>query len=369
MPDFKRCSKYKIISTAGRVVVERRYYRCEKCHATSTPWDAWAGMGKGHLTLGARRLASLVASTWSFDESSKQLFELTGLKISDQTIRRVAIDEGTRAAAWLDSSFAAGDKYRRAAGEHEVSTDGTMVNTREGWKEIRLTTAAKREPGAGVDPLSWQDLQTRDLPKPNACFTTARFADCEEMGQVWRSMVPRLNLNQGRVSSINDGAKWIWSQMGEVFPAAQQVVDIFHLSQHVHTCADALRGKGASETREWSRERLMELVQHGSGTCLWGLNQSQERDTSLNETQRAELKSLIGYVTENQARMPYAQRLREGRPIGSGKIEGSCKNIVGKRLKMNSARWTLAGATGIAQLRCLQYSELWDAHFATREAT
>jgi hypothetical protein len=57
--------------------------------------------------------------------------------------------------------------------------------------------------------------------------------------------------------------------------------------------------------------------------------------------------------------MWYKQRLADGRPIGSGLIEGANKTIVSNRLKVNSARGTPEHAEDVAALRCLDYSGLW----------
>ena len=45
--------------------------------------------------------------------------------------------------------------------------------------------------------------------------------------------------------------------------------------------------------------------------------------------------------------------------VGSGVVEAGCKSI-GQRLKLSGMRWTLAGATGIATLRCLDAGHRWD---------
>src|SRR2546421_282590 len=83
-----------------------------------------AGMGKGDLTIGARRLACLAASSWSFDKASENLSEFCGLSISDQTIRRVADEEGSKAFDWMDTAYAATTKFTRAGGQTEFSGDG-----------------------------------------------------------------------------------------------------------------------------------------------------------------------------------------------------------------------------------------------------
>ena len=48
-----------------------------------------------------------------------------------------------------------------------------------------------------------------------------------------------------------------------------------------------------------------------------------------------------------------------GEPIGSGLIEGACKQVIGKRMKQTGARWTVANANRMAELCCLTYSDQW----------
>jgi len=57
--------------------------------------------------------------------------------------------------------------------------------------------------------------------------------------------------------------------------------------------------------------------------------------------------------------MWYKDRLAAGLPIGSGLIEGGCKNIIGARLKLNNARWRIRRSERIGMLRCVEASEQW----------
>jgi hypothetical protein len=47
---------------------------------------------------------------------------------------------------------------------------------------------------------------------------------------------------------------------------------------------------------------------------------------------------MLNYLTGHQERLSYAVRLRRGQAIGSGRIEGAAKNVIGRRLKANNAR-------------------------------
>ena len=60
-----------------------------------------------------------------------------------------------------------------------------------------------------------------------------------------------------------------------------------------------------------------------------------------------------------------AARLAEGRSIGSGQIEGACKNLIGRRLKQTGARWKVRRVNRLAGLCSIMYSDLrktcWNA--------
>ncbi len=357
------------MTVVGAVRVERKYFRCVSCEQGVIPFDDWAGVGKSHLTIGACRLACLAAASWSFDKASEHLLEFCGLSISDQTIRRVADAEGMRAADWLDTAYAATTKFTRAAGQTEFSGDGAMVNTVEGWKEVRVTSLARREPGKGVDPCGWEEIQGRALPAASARLVTARLADCQRMGEVWKAQAGRLGLGDGRgVSVLCDGAKWIWNQVGQALPRAEEVVDIYHLSEHVHQCARVLEGEHTSAAAAWAKRTMMDLVRHGPGPTLSRLDETLASWDKQRPAAQKALAGLIGYIRDNQTRMNYADRLRRGLPIGSGQIEGACKNLVGRRLKLNCARWRPERAQHLVALPSLQYSDLWQTYWSARAA-
>jgi hypothetical protein len=62
-------------------------------------------------------------------------------------------------------------------------------------------------------------------------------------------------------------------------------------------------------------------------------------------------------VRPHRDRLNYALRLRQGLPIGSGLIEGACKQMIGKRMKQTSAAWALRNANRMALLCSLAYSD------------
>ena len=105
----------------------------------------------------------LAGASWSFDRSSQHLQEFCGLRVSDNTIRHVCQEQAADMAQWQRTAHAARHAFRKASGDVEFSTDGTSVNTTEGWREMRVALFAKRQRGEPADAQSWD---TRELPTP-----------------------------------------------------------------------------------------------------------------------------------------------------------------------------------------------------------
>jgi hypothetical protein len=51
--------------------------------------------------------------------------------------------------------------------------------------------------------------------------------------------------------------------------------------------------------------------------------------------------------------------LERGYPIGSGVIEGACRNLINDRLELTGMRWTVQGAESIIRLRTVYINKDW----------
>lgn len=252
----------------------------------------------------------------------------------------------------------------KAEGHVESYTDGTCVNTREGWREMRLSVFAKRPTGLPAEPEAWA---TRTLPKTTARWVGGGIQSSGDLGPQWAEMARRLGLNEGwGVSVLADGAKWIWKQVAEHLPRSECVVDVFHVSEHLHACGRVLHGEHTPPAREWAEDRLLLLLRSGPMELLHDLERQRTAATSADAGKAIE--DLIGYLKPNIDGLWYRDRLRRRLPIGSGLVEGACKTVVGRRLKCNGARWTVANADRLASLCCLLYSEQWAAFWASTAA-
>jgi hypothetical protein len=341
----------------GHIDYTRRRYHCSRCRAATIPLDHWAGVGTRSMTLGARRMIALAGASWSFDRASANLKELCRLEVSDDTIERVCQEEGARARQWIHSDDAPAKMMHKAVGEVEFSTDGTCVNTVDGWREMRLSTVLKRVATTPAEADQWDD---RVLNKPAARLSVCAISDANHVGASWQRLARQLDLKSAPiVHAIADGAKWIWDQAAKRLPKhnGSWCVDVYHVSEHIHRCGKEMLGDGAA-ARTWADEQLMIALKHNGPALIAGLEQHRQNHADDEKPRRA-IDRLLTYLKPNCDRMWYADRLRAGETIGSGQIEGGCKNTIGARLKLNSARWRVRRAERIGALRCIEASNLW----------
>jgi hypothetical protein len=355
-----------LVTVVGEVQVDRRYYRCKKCGQSCVPLDRWAGLVDGMSTPAARRMLSLAGMSWSFDTASDRLAELCLLKVSNDTIRKVSEEEGQAVQQWIKKSSRPAEVFKQAGGDAEFYTDGVTVNTTQGWRDLRLNVMDKREAGLGVTPPQWVE-SGRVLPEPSVRIAWASLAPCEGQGRMWKSMARKLGVvDDEHLSVLADGQRWIWDQAALCWKKAQWVLDVFHVSEHIHDCGKILFGESSPRHQPWAEDQTLQLIEQGPVKYAKSLKALLAIQTGPEQIKA--IGSLLGYLETNLDSLWYAERLATGRPIGTGLIEGGCKTIVSNRLKLNNARWTDKHAEQMAALRCLDYSGLWSDFWSDRAA-
>ena len=246
--------------------------------------------------------------------------------------------------------------FRKAQGDIEFSTDGTSVNTWEGC-EMRLGIFSKRLRGEAATAENWDD---RELPVPHVRLAFAAIEKSERFAARWGQWAGRRGVHDtAKISVLADGASWIWEKTAMHFAGATGVLDIYHALEHVAETAKALYGEGTAKTQEWIDNARQDLLAGGWAAMWKRLRVAQQRTRKRSE--RRSLPSLTDYLGKHAEHLSYAQRLAEGRAIGSGQVEGACKPMIGRRLKQTGARWRVRRVNRMATLCAIMYSNHWDA--------
>jgi hypothetical protein len=189
---------------------------------------------------------------------------------------------------------------------------------------------------------------------------------------VWRARRPvvaaRLGIRPNAALDVwADGARWIWDRVDFHFAFARGTLDIFHALEHIGAAAKAQFGEAAAETPRWRDQARDALLSDGWSGIERVIHEA--RTNAVRAPQRTALSKLEEYLRPHAAHLNYAERLAAGRPIGSGLIEGACKNYLGRRLKQTGARWKVSNANRMATLGSLVYADQWTDYWENPRQT
>jgi len=262
-------------------------------------------------------------------------------------------------ADWLHGDEAAGAAFAAAEGDVEFQTDGTMVNTWEGWREMRLGLFARRPRGRPARPAEWD---RRRLPPPSARALFAAVEPAARFGPRIRRWAARLGIKEAAaVTVLADGAEWIWSQARRQLPGAGGLLDIYHACEHLGGAARALYGEGSAEAAAWVGAGRLALLTGGAAGVRGHL--AAARAGVRSAAKRAALGEAARYFARREGYLGYAGRLACGQSIGSGLVEGACKQVIGRRMKQTGARWRVRRANRMATLCCTLHGDTWGAYW------
>ena len=163
----------------------------------------------------------------------------------------------------------------------------------------------------------------------------------------------------GVTSTLADGAPWIGSLVEAVFGKTEECLDIFHALEHVSDCGKVLHRDAESSKAWFERMRLVLLAEGFAGMEREWQSLEEGLQGESKTSQRESVVLLRKYLGRHKDRLNDGERLAAGRAIGSGLIEGVCKNLVGRRWKQTGACWRVERANRIAVLCAALYSDKW----------
>jgi hypothetical protein len=346
------------MSAVGSVEVKRRYDECVPCRLPQHAADEPLGL-EGRYSVGLRRLAVRAGTDGAFADAEENLYEYCGLSLSRETIRELCQQEAPKMAEWHRNSPEVHEEFIAASGVVEVTVDGTSANTTDGWREVKVGLFSKRELGKGVFPDQWDD---RKLPRPNVRIAFAAVEKKDRFRRRFRQWIQRLKIDRKTdVSALADGAAWIWDLILLEFGKIRENLDVYHCLEHLSATGKVLYGEGTEESERWRTETTLELLWNGYALIekrLDGLSREHRKPS-----ERESVRRLRGYLSNHQGRLSYCERLAEGRSIGSGQVEGACKNMIGRRLKQTGARWRLQRLNRMIVLCSVRYSSHWKLYW------
>jgi Uncharacterised protein family (UPF0236) len=365
----------QVVSLLGPITFQRAYYHSQSVQQGFCPLDDELHLGSRRLTRAAAEVACLCAAQESFENSADNLLKLTGVRLSEETARRVAEETG----AAIGKRLAAGEVFgaaetwnwpKDAAGRTcaYVSADATGI-LMQGKGGAR---AEGRMPYVGMiyHPSKERDSAApADRALPGKARYVSGLMSLEDLGPQLRRQAAHVGMDQAtQWIALSDGGNGLDHFFETNFPGAQRILDFWHAAQHLSEMATAYGGTADEiETRfaTW-RHQLRHEGGHAMLKTLLNLY-VQDRDAATQDCHR----KLLEYVRGNLHRMDYPSYAANGWQIGSGPVESACKMVVNQRLCQGGMRWGEPGGDAMCHLRALYRSEKsqWNAYWKSTIST
>src|SRR5262249_38614655 len=240
-----------------------------------------------------------------------------GVRLAQQTVTDIT------EAAGAEVLQAEDEQRHRIAGRQEplpqsplqpdkacLFADGTTIHSAGDWHEIRVATATAED--AAGKPLTRQ--------------SRARFLPVADFAWLLVLLARAIGYPNARLRAfIADGAHWLWKVADDYFPSAIQILDWYHLAEHVHKAATGVFGEGSPEAAAWARARQAELWDGQAAVAQAAVEAEAARLRA--PAKRAALHELRTYLENNRGRLDYPRYRELGLPIGSGQVEAQCKTL------------------------------------------
>lgn len=357
----------------GPVPFSRTLFQCPSCTTTRYPGDEILNVVSTTRSPGLRRMMSRAGSRTTFKEAHDDLKVYAGIEVSAKDVERVAeaIGEEIEVRTLQERELLLKqDRPIRATKTIPVlyiSYDGTgvpMVPSEVAGRKGKQPdgTALTREAKLGcVFTQTSVDAEGLPIRDPSSTSFVGHIESSENFGYRIYAEALRRGLDSAQeVVIIADGAEWIWNVADLHFPAATQIVDLFHARQHVSDLCKILHPSDET-ARLRLRGKWWDYLDAGKvESILLHAHNSLPQDTHPLKACMTEL----AYLEKNKSKMRYADFRNRHLFVGSGVIEAGCKSIIGLRLKRSGMEWSVRGANAIISLRCAMLSgrmeEFWE---------
>lgn len=348
---YKRTLHTSVLTSHGPRLILRRYHHCAHCQKGFSPIDSVLGLEEGRdATRRIRAWQAKYGSEDSFATVPELLRDLRGVEVSESTVARTTVSVGNAvyAAAQQRAVGPPTPPETATTGRWYLSLDGVYCPLRERWRRDGSLGKLVRRYGEVKLGLVFQTGEKEGLDTgvvARGC--TATLGDIDEFTPLVLALTEQWAARATERVVLGDGADWIWNLATKHLPNAIQILDFFHMSEHLHTVAKAMFPQDAAAATAWVKDAQWALERDLGCLVRQKITDWEPQTDAAREIRRCEL----GYFTGNAERMRYKTFLEKGYMIGSGVIEAGCKHVVAKRVRQSGMHWREGTAQAVLALR------------------
>jgi hypothetical protein len=311
-------------------------------------------------------IANECTKSESYQDAEENLYEKFKINVNDDTMRQVTNTVGTIVFN-NDMAFAEGIWHNYNSGaltlpnstdDHilYLEIDGAMLPTRNSkdkgtvYKENKLGMAFSSD-----NFHNWIDKHGEPQHTILKREYTAYVGDSEIFTKLMLALAIRNGYGKYKHTVlISDGATWIRNLKSLIFPDAQQILDFYHLKEHITDYAKEIFNLDEKKYLPWSKQ-VSDLFKKGSSEMAFSIIDKTKYGRNRNSCEK-----LRQYLENNKDNIDYGTYRAKGYFIGSGAIESSNKTVLQRRLKFASTRWNLDSGQAVVSLMSKKRSGLWN---------
>ena len=309
-------------------------------------------------------IARIAVNSNSYKDAQENIFKIFGQEIPHEIIRQVTLFIGKIV---YDFDCEKADEAMRLYKENGIELkneidgtlyieiDGSFINTRtknkdgSTWAENKLCMIFNSD-----NLIEYKDKDGEISYKVDKAEYICLLGSVDEFKKHVLALALRNKYNLYKnVVFLTDGALWIRNLIKELFPGAQQILDIYHLYENI---SDFLKAVLSDEDKiKKYRKRWYELIEQGEWKKV--IKELEKfKDIKLPKG----VVNLYNYILDNKDCIDYPYYRVVYKFIGSGAIESGNKYVVKRRFVLGGMMWGRVYVQYVLSLRCKEYSGMWD---------
>jgi hypothetical protein len=359
----------------GPVTVRRARFRCSVDGTFHYPLDELLDLPPNEVTVSLARRSLRLCTHMGFSDVQEELYYQHEVRLSDTVLNRVMQQAGGMAEQDRKSASDGLCALSMGVAREEyasslppivrpkrlyISCDGVMYPTRYRQTEGGRKRLVYQEMKCGT--VFWQEGKIWRKRVISSRDDVAGFG-----ASLWVLAVRCGMLQADEVVFISDGGGWCDTVARTYFADAERILDWYHLVEHVWEAARALY-RDEQATKKWAT-RCTSLLRESSGIGLMRYLDRCRQGHASKPNGSAGLEALDGLIGYLRPRVPitdYVDYRERGMIIGSGIMESTCKQLVGRRLKGSGRQWSEAGAVAMAALIGHRLNGTWEEFWSSR---
>jgi hypothetical protein len=347
----------------GPVEMERPRYRCPGCDKSFyAPNAFYDSLGTRSVTEGVWNIGLQLGVHVPYARTSQLLERFFGVKVSAAALHGEMVTRGMFESERVGKSAHDQATFRSlpdpappsvSSCRRYVEMDGCYVHRwcQKGSFELKVGSVFR-------DPVLEENRNRKWIEHKEY---VGYFGDSETFGERLFSCGERWGISEAEeLYVLGDGASWIRSLHSQYFPHGQLILDWWHVQKAVRT---TVRSVVSNESqRQGYGDAITSALYEGDVDRALKMIEQLPRSTAKRREESAALKH---YLHSNRHAIPnYGATKEQGIHIGSGVIENTCMDTVGRRMKHRGMGWTDHGAEAILSLRFIHLNGQWDDYWA-----